>query len=188
VWPRHWAINNVRTLRKALLGPSVSRVLRAKTALIEAVVEGNGDAPIGGDLFAELESLVRSLSPELADDESAEDPVDWLLREAAERVADREAAAQQGVAHDAARALPAEAILALARVLSGPALSRYRVVSSSKPGAFYLLDVDGGDVLCTCPGFEYRGACRHARTLKAALAAGGPVPAEFEPVEGAGLG
>jgi hypothetical protein len=30
---------------------------------------------------------------------------------------------------------------------------------------FYVLDVDGGDVTCTCPGFEYRGACSHAREL-----------------------
>ena len=27
-------------------------------------------------------------------------------------------------------------------------------------------DVDGGDVTCSCPGFEYRGACSHARELR----------------------
>ena len=84
---------------------------------------------------------------------------------------------------EALRQLPAEAIQALARVLSGPTTQRYRVGSSSKPGKFYVLDVDGGgDVTCTCPGFEYRGACSHARELKAALAAGRPLPEGFEAV------
>jgi hypothetical protein len=69
---------------------------------------------------------------------------------------------------DALRQLPADAILALARVLSGPTTQRYRASSSSKPGKFYVLDVDGGDVSCTCPWFEYRSACSHARELKGA--------------------
>jgi len=31
-------------------------------------------------------------------------------------------------------------------------------------------------VTCTCPGFEYRGACRHSRSLKEALATNGDLP------------
>jgi SWI/SNF-related matrix-associated actin-dependent regulator of chromatin subfamily A-like protein 1 len=161
----------------------VAHALRTKAALIEAVVEGRGELPTGGDLLAELESLVRSLSPGMAsveDAESGEDPVDRLLREAVAAVAAQNASAGTREARETLQTLPAEAILALARVLSGPTLTRYRVTSSSKPGAFHVLDVDGGDVTCTCPGFEYRGACRHARTLKAALATGAAPPAEFE--------
>ena len=45
-----------------------------------------------------------------------------------------------------------------------------------------MLDVDGGDVSCTCPGFEYRGACSHARELKAALTSGRPLPKGYEAV------
>jgi SWI/SNF-related matrix-associated actin-dependent regulator 1 of chromatin subfamily A len=160
----------------------VAHALRTKAALIEAVVEGRGEVPVDGDLFAELESLVGSLSTKLAslsDAESGEDPVDRLLREAVAAVAARSASSEARAARDDLRALPEEAILALARVLSGPVTSRYRVKSSSKAGAFYVLDVDGEDVMCTCPGFEYRGACRHARTLKSALAEGKSVPAEF---------
>ena len=74
--------------------------------------------------------------------------------------------------------------LALARVLSGPATRRFRATSSSRPGAYYVLDADGGDVTCTCPGFEYRGACSHARALKAALAKGAALPGGFEEVQG----
>jgi hypothetical protein len=35
------------------------------------------------------------------------------------------------------------------------------------------------DVTCSCPGFEYRGQCRHARDIKAALASGQPVPVRY---------
>jgi uncharacterized Zn finger protein len=48
---------------------------------------------------------------------------------------------------------------------------------------FYTLEVDGPDVVCDCPGFEYRGNCTHARALKGALNAGAKPPAEYEPVE-----
>jgi hypothetical protein len=138
----------------------VAHALSTKAGLIEAVVEGKGDVPLDGDLFSELESLVRSLSPELAtlgDEESGEDPVDRLLREAVAAVAAKEAPADVQARQKSLRAMPAEAILALARVLSGPATTRYRVEAGSKPGTYYTLDVDGGDVTCTCRGFEYRG-------------------------------
>jgi hypothetical protein len=59
---------------------------------------------------------------------------------------------------------------------------RYRATSSSKPGKFYVFHVDNGDVTCTCPAFEYRGACRHARELKAALTSGRSLPKGYEVV------
>jgi SWI/SNF-related matrix-associated actin-dependent regulator of chromatin subfamily A-like protein 1 len=161
----------------------VAATLRAKALLIESIVEGTGDAVAGGDLLSELEALLGSLSPGIAslpDRESGEDPVDRLLREAVAAVTAREAAEEVRASRQALGALPAEAILALARVLSGPRTNRYRVRSSSGRGE-YTLDVDGGDVMCSCPGFEYRGACKHARELKAALASGMPVPEGFEP-------
>ncbi|HEY0972537.1 MAG TPA: DEAD/DEAH box helicase [Gemmatimonadales bacterium] len=163
----------------------VSHALQVKSALIEAVVEGKGSVPVDGDLLSELESLVRTLSPSiasLADAESGEDPVDRLLREVTRAAAQKELPGEARATNETLRRLPAEALMALARVLSGPVTERYRATSSSKPGAFYLLDVDGGDVTCTCPGFEYRGACSHARSLKAALAAGGALPRGVEAV------
>jgi len=37
-----------------------------------------------------------------------------------------------------------------------------RVESKSKPGTFQIVHVDGkGNVKCSCPGFRYRGHCRH---------------------------
>jgi SWI/SNF-related matrix-associated actin-dependent regulator 1 of chromatin subfamily A len=161
----------------------VAHVLRVKSALIEAVVEGRGPVPESGDLLADLESLVRALSPNIAsldDAESGEDPVDRLLREVTRAVAEGDEPEESRVRRDALRQLPVEALRALARVLAGPIRLRYRVASSSRPGAFYSLDVDGGDVRCDCPGFGYRGACSHARILKRTLALGGPAPDGFE--------
>jgi len=163
----------------------VGRTLEAKRSLIEAVVEERvGEVP-AADLFSELESLVQTLSPSLTslgDGESDEDPVGRLLREVTRAVAERDVPEKQRASRDALRRLPAEALLGLARALSGPAATRYRASSSSKPGVHYVLDVDGGDVTCTCPGFEYRGACAHSRALKGALTKGGALPKEFEVV------
>ena len=60
--------------------------------------------------------------------------------------------------------------------LSRPQAERYRFVSTSHPGVEYEVTIDGADVTCTCPGFEYRGQCRHARDIKAAIGAGLAVP------------
>ena len=68
---------------------------------------------------------------------------------------------------------------ALAKALRGPAVERYRFSSASHAGVEYELTVDGADVTCSCPGFEYRGQCRHARELKSALAERHWRPADF---------
>ena len=163
----------------------VSHVLRVKSALVGAVIDGTGEESPSGDLLAELESFVRALSPNIAnldDASSGEDPVDRLLREVTRAVAEREQPEGSRARAETLRQLPAEALRALALVLAGPVAQRYRVASGSRPGAFHLLDVEGGDVTCTCPGFEYRGACTHARTLKQALASGASAPPGFESV------
>jgi hypothetical protein len=114
--------------------------LRTKAALIEAVVEGVAEPPLEGDLLGALETLVGALSPKLAtlgDAESGEDAVDRLLREAVAAARAQPGPTAGGPEREALRRLPAEAILALARVLSGPVTTRYRVDSSSTAGAYY---------------------------------------------------
>jgi SWI/SNF-related matrix-associated actin-dependent regulator 1 of chromatin subfamily A len=37
--------------------------------------------------------------------------------------------------------------------------------SSSSPGTTYTVEVVNGVAQCTCPGFEYRGNCKHARQV-----------------------
>jgi hypothetical protein len=78
--------------------------------------------------------------------------------------------------------LPQEAIASLARVLAGSTAQAYECRSASSPDKSYRLDVDQGDVTCSCPGFEYRGACSHSRALKSALAKGGALPPGFSVV------
>jgi hypothetical protein len=163
----------------------VSQVLAAKAAIVDVVVEGRGDLPIDTDLLSELESLVGRLAPSLAtlgDDQRGEDSVDRLLREVARAAAAAHAPEENRAVRDTLRTLPADAVLALARVLSGPTLDRYRVASGSRAGEQYVLDVSGGDVTCSCRGFEFRGACTHSRALKTALASGADLPQGFERV------
>ena len=47
------------------------------------------------------------------------------------------------------------------------------------PGVEYQIIVDGADVACSCPGFEYRGQCRHARDVKAVMAEGESTPVGY---------
>jgi hypothetical protein len=90
------------------------------------------------------------------------------------------AGAGAGARHSAAMEA---AMRLLEQALMGEEVVRYRVASNSRPGESYELEVDaGGDVVCSCPGFGYRGQCSHGRTLKAALARRGGLPKGYEAV------
>jgi hypothetical protein len=39
----------------------------------------------------------------------------------------------------------------------------FKVASGSKPGHFYTITQVDGDARCDCPGFNFRGACRHLK-------------------------
>ena len=67
-----------------------------------------------------------------------------------------------------------------ARALSPPVAAKKYRIASSKEGQYYELQVDGPDIVCSCRGFEFRGQCKHARTLKDVLATGDEVPEEYE--------
>jgi SNF2 family DNA or RNA helicase len=163
----------------------VRSALQVKALLVEKVVEGRDVDAVGGDLLAELERLVGAISPRIAESDAAvgEDPVDRLLREVS-AAADRTAADAHTVQRAQAliKQLPQEAIASLARVLAGSTAQAYECRSASSPDKSYRLDVDQGDVTCSCPGFEYRGACSHSRALKSALAKGGALPPGFSVV------
>jgi SWI/SNF-related matrix-associated actin-dependent regulator 1 of chromatin subfamily A len=160
----------------------VQTVLERKASLVSAVVDGKAMAPdLAGDVLDELQRTLRAISSGLTDSPDGitdDDLIDRLLRQAR---LDISTGPGTGLARASRTAEETEAFRraldALAKALTGPTVERYRVASASQPGVEYEITVDGADVLCTCPAFEYRGQCRHARDVKAALAVGKPVPA-----------
>jgi hypothetical protein len=166
----------------------VQSVLERKAALVNAVVEGKAlDRSLTGDVLEELQRALRTAtsglttSPEKIDHDAL---IERLLAQARQEIEDGRSSAGDEMAPRSPGEMAAlkRALEALAAALTGPAVGRYAFASSSKAGVEYELTVDGSDVSCNCAGFEYRGQCRHARDLKAALAAGLPVPPGYRPV------
>jgi hypothetical protein len=162
----------------------VQMVLEKKAKLVSAIVDGTAMAQdLSGDVLDELQRALRALSSGAAEAGQAldgEHAIEQLLRRA--RLDLDGARSRDGsavVRTPAEAAALRRALETLAKALSGPAVERYKYASASKPGIEYEITVDGADVACTCPGFEYRGQCRHARDVKAALAAGKPAPTGY---------
>jgi hypothetical protein len=165
----------------------VQTVLERKAALIGAVVDGRAMAPdLSGDVLDELQRAIRAISSELQQTPQGTDSDDLIDRLLSRARLDLEASRPPGAGgpvptSDETAAL-GRALQALAKALSGPSVERYRFASASHTGVEYELTIDGADVVCSCPGFEYRGQCRHARDLKASLAAGTPAPPAYSKV------
>jgi SWI/SNF-related matrix-associated actin-dependent regulator of chromatin subfamily A-like protein 1 len=192
----------------------VASLLTLKEQIIEAVTDGGALQDGEGSILDELQRLLNAVSPRMADFGTGRmdaGQVAALMREIREEAAAEGGAAggdaggdgageapKRGGAGGAVRAAVAAgspaaapsaameaALRLLEQALAGEQVTRYRVASNSRPGESYLLEVDtGGDVLCNCPGFGYRGQCSHARTLKAALARGGELPAAYAQASG----
>lgn len=150
----------------------IRTVLETKAELIDQMVGGKAlPQDFQRDVLGEMRRVMRVLQPSivalLAQPEDTE--MDSLLRQASQ--AFRQTHAKTfGSDHQVEHKLPsAEAIRTLVRVLSGPKVEHFRVESSSKPGSFYDMEVDGNDVTCSCRGFQFRGNCQHARALKVVL-------------------
>jgi SWIM zinc finger len=159
-------------------------VLERKAALISAVVDGTSLAPeLTGDVLDELQRALRSISSGLTDspdDIDDDEVVERLRRQARLEIDGGSPPGSAAVVRTPEEtAALKRALEALVKALSGPSVERYRFASASHPGVEYEITVDGADVACTCPGFEYRGQCRHARDIKAALAVGKHAPAGY---------
>jgi SNF2 family DNA or RNA helicase len=186
---RAYRIGQTRTVNVTYMVASntiddfVQSVLEKKGTLVRAVVDGTAMGPeLPGDVLDELQRAVRELSSGLTEsgDAKGDDLVERLLRRARVNL-DAGAAQTAGTPVRSAEETAAlrRALETLARALTGPPVERYRFASASHSGVEYELTIDGADVTCNCPGFEYRGQCRHARDLKAALAAGQGAPAGY---------
>jgi hypothetical protein len=163
-------------------------VLETKAALVTAIVEGEALAPgAGGDVLDELQRVLHAISGGSDVGAGAED--DELISELLRRASDefrtthrndpQRPASVRGTREVQALA---RALEGLAKVLSGPSARRFRITSESHQGVDYDVTVVDADVTCSCPGFEYRGQCRHARDIKSALATGEPVPSRYTEV------
>jgi SWI/SNF-related matrix-associated actin-dependent regulator 1 of chromatin subfamily A len=167
----------------------VQAVLETKAALVNAIVEGDALAPgSGGDVLDELQRVLHSISAG-GDVAAVQNDDDELISQLLRRASDEFRTMHRADPHRPAairgerevQAL-ARALEALVKVLSGPSARRFRISSASHKSVDYEIVVVDADVTCSCPGFEYRGQCRHARDVKAALAAGEPVPAQYTEV------
>jgi SWI/SNF-related matrix-associated actin-dependent regulator of chromatin subfamily A-like protein 1 len=164
----------------------VHAVLETKAALVTAIVDGKAIAEgVGGDVLDELQHALHSLSPAVAGADGVQDDevVARLLKQASDDFRARHQDNAPAGARDRRDPVDAEAfrraLERLVKVLSGSPSRRFRIASTSHTGVEYDIVVDDTDVTCTCRGFEYRGQCRHARDIKAALTAGSEVPAPY---------
>lgn len=165
----------------------VHAVLETKAALVGAIVEGEAITEgLGGDVLDELQRALHSLSAGLSvDDGSDDDLVGRAVKKASEEFRARHRVDQKGTV---SLRSPADeeafrrALERLVKVLSGSSSKRFRIASTSHEGLEYEIVVADADVTCTCPGFEYRGQCRHARDIKTALASGRALPAAYAEV------
>ena len=166
----------------------VQAVLETKAALVNAIVDGEALAPgSGGDVLDELQRVLHSITGGADPATGGED--DELIAQLLRRASDEfrtthSAGTPRTTAVRGERELQAlaRALEGLAKVLAGPSARRFRTLSTSHKGVEYEIVAVDADVTCSCPGFEYRGQCRHARDVKAALAAGSPVPPPYAEV------
>jgi hypothetical protein len=163
--------------------------LETKAALVSAIVEGEAIAEgLGGDVLDELQRALHSFSSGLTDAPGglADDAlVTRVVREASEEFRARHRSHPSGTASPRSATDVAafeRALERLVKVLSGSPSRRFKIASTSHTGLEYEIVVADADVTCTCPGFEYRGQCRHARDIKAAIASGQSVPAPYAEV------
>jgi hypothetical protein len=181
-------VNVTYVVARDTIDDFVQAVLETKAALVKAIVEGEALAPgSGGDVLDELQRVLHSISDGADTAAGVEDGelIARLLRRASDEFRSTHGAETQrpaGARGERELQALARALEGLVKVLAGPSARRFRIASTSHKGMEYEIAAVDSDVTCSCPGFEYRGQCRHARDVKAALASGEPVPAEYSEV------
>ena len=173
------AVNVTYMVASGTVDEFVRTVLEEKTNIIDQLVEGAAlPEELQLDVMGELRRVMGALERTLVRLSPA-DVDETKMRELLEEAGRTFRESHEHVEGTSSVPPPPAAIEALARVLAGPTTEQYRVDSSSKPGEYYLLEVDGSDVVCNCKGFSYRGSCQHARTLKELLVTGDELPRGF---------
>ena len=175
------SVNVTYMVARKTLEEFVRTVLDAKARLVDEVVEGRALGTVmEGDMLQELRRMVAQIGDAFAAERAHgldAQGVEELLRQATDRYLRDNAGRLSERARQDLKPVSQSAIRALAAALAGPERVIYAIASASNPDSSYRLEVDGADVSCDCKGFAYRGMCRHARDLKAALSTGAPLPA-----------
>ena len=159
----------------------VRTVLQMKARVIDDLIEGKALGPeLDADVLSELKRLLTAMPALASGDVAPERVTEFLTQARATYVAEQDPSDARTPAR-----LPysEQAVQALATALAGPGRERYRAVSSSDASKAYDLEIVGADVSCSCRGFQYRGACQHARKLKDALVGKKALPKGFVHVE-----
>jgi hypothetical protein len=186
-------VNVTYVVARDTIDDFVQAVLETKATLVSAIVDGAALVPgSGGDVLDELQRVLHSISAGV-DVGAGQHDDDALIAELLRRASDEFRITHRADPHRPpalrgereVQAL-ARALEALVKVLAGSSARRFRTASVSHDGVDYEIAVVDADVTCSCPGFEYRGQCRHARDVKAALAAGEPLPEQYTEVSGTG--
>ena len=135
-------------LAEGTLDGYIARLLEAKLRLVQAV---EADELPDASLLNELQNELARLGPA-------------LLQEAKAARASGQEGTRLDIIGEMVAALPADAPLLETGAWEFP--------SSKDPKKSYRVSFGrGGHLQCTCPGFEYRGECRHVREVrKTALA------------------
>lgn len=165
----------------------VQEALAVKTKMVEAVVDGKHHGQLGeSDILQDLGSALRQLSPGLSDasviesDDPKQRNQDWakrVLQAAGEELRNqfgkRESSKPEKDSEPVQGTQPSltpEILRSLAQAITGPQVRQFEFPSSRDPSTKYVVSVSGGDIDCTCPGFQYRGTCRHVLEVKNKLA------------------
>ena len=136
-------------LASGTLDGYIARLLEAKLRLVQAVeADELPDASILGELQAELSRLGPA-----------------LLQEAKAARATGQEGTRLAIIGEMVAALPADAPLL--------ETGSWEFPSSKDPNKAYRVTFGrGGHLQCTCPGFEYRGECKHVRDVRKTALAG----------------
>ncbi len=172
-------VNVTYMIASGTIDSFVKTVLETKAALMDSIVEGSilvpgGEVALKMDVLSELKRMMNALSVETS--KLKESDIQSVLQNAGDAYLEENASHLEEATSKQLNPYSEEAIKILAQVLTGPERTTYHAESSSSKGKFYTLEVVGADITCDCPGFEYRGSCRHIRPLKSALVSGKPLP------------